>query len=88
MKPSDQVYWIKAAGAVLAGGVCMYLRSVAGLQEGLTILVGIAIYLALSEALAVFTGVDRNRTIRIGVGAYLFIWIFVWTILNTFYILG
>jgi hypothetical protein len=32
--------------------------------------------------------VDRNRTIRIGVGAYLFIWIFVWTILNTLYILS
>jgi hypothetical protein len=88
VKPSEQVYWIKAAGAVLAGGICMYLRSIAGLQEGLTILVGIAIYIALSEVLAVLTEVDRNRTIRIGVGAYLFIWIFVWTILNTLYMLS
>jgi hypothetical protein len=88
VKPSEQVYWIKVVGAVLAGGVCMYLKSIVGLEEGLTVLIGVAIYIGLSEVLAVLTKVDRNRTIRIGIGAFLFIWIFVWTILNTLYIIG
>jgi hypothetical protein len=44
---------------------------------------GVSIYVALSESLAVLTGIDRNRTIMIGVGAFLFLWLFAWTLLNT-----
>jgi hypothetical protein len=88
VKPSEQVYWLKTVGAVLTGGVCMYLEAFIGLEEGLTVLVGIAIYIALSEVLAILTKVDRNRTLRIGIGAFLFLWILVWTLLNTLFLIG
>lgn len=83
MKPSEKVYWIKAAGALVTGALCMYLNAYLGLQEHLAAMAGVTVYVALSESLAVITGIDRNRTIKIGVGAFLFLWLFAWTLLNT-----
>lgn len=83
MKPSEKVYWIKAAGALVTGAVCMYLNAYLGIQEHLTLMAGVSVYIALSESLAVLTGIDRNRTIKIGIGAFLFLWMFTWTLLNT-----
>jgi hypothetical protein len=83
LKPSEKVYWIKAAGALVTGALCMYLNTYFGLQEHLAAMAGISVYVALSESLAVITGIDRNRTIKIGVGAFLFLWLFAWTLLNT-----
>lgn len=83
MKPSEKVYWIKAGGALVTGALCMYLNSILGLQEHLTLMAGVSVYVALSEGLAVLTGIDRNRTIKIGIGAFLFLWLFAWTLLHT-----
>lgn len=83
MKPSEKIYWIKAAGALVTGALCMYLNAYLGLQEHLAAMAGVTVYVALSESLAVITGIDRNRTIKIGVGAFLFLWLFAWTLLNT-----
>ena len=46
-------------------------------------MVGVSLYIAYSEALAIVFKVDRNRTIKIAIGAFLFLWILVWTLLNT-----
>jgi len=83
LKPSEKIYWIKAAGALVTGALCMYLNAYLGLQEHLAAMAGVTVYVALSESLAVITGIDRNRTIKIGVGAFLFLWLFAWTLLNT-----
>ena len=83
MKPSEKVYWMKAGGALVTGALCMYLNSYLFLQEHLTLMAGVSVYAALSESLALLTGIDRNRTIKIGVGAFLFLWLFAWTLLHT-----
>lgn len=83
LKASEKVYWIKVVGALVTGAVCAYLNRYVLLQEHLTVMAGVSIYVALSESLAVLTGIDRNRTIMIGVGAFLFLWLFAWTLLNT-----
>ncbi len=88
MKTSEQVYWIKVVGAVLTGVICLFLNKSLGLQEHIILMAGITIYLFLSEALAIVTKINRNRTIKIGIGAFLFIWMLVWTLLNSFAILG
>jgi hypothetical protein len=88
LKPSEKVYWIKVAGALITGALCMYLNTYLGLQEHLAAMAGISVYVALSESLAVITGIDRNRTIKIGIGAFLFLWLFAWTLLNTIKVTG
>jgi hypothetical protein len=83
LKTSEKVYWFKVVGALVTGAVCTYLNTYLLLQEHLTVMAGVSVYVALSESLAVMTGIDRNRAIKIGVGAFLFIWLFAWTLLNT-----
>jgi hypothetical protein len=83
LKPSEKVYWMKAAGALVTGALCMYLNTYLKLQEHLALMAGVTVYVALSESLAVLTGIDRNRTIKIGIGAFLFLWLFTWTLLHT-----
>jgi len=83
LKASEKVYWIKVAGALVTGALCAYLNVYLLLQEHLAVMAGVSVYVALSESLAVLTGIDRNRTIKIGIGAFLFLWMFSWTLLNT-----
>ncbi|MBN2334039.1 hypothetical protein JXL21_00670 [Candidatus Bathyarchaeota archaeon] len=85
MKTSEQIYWIKVVGALVTGGVCTYLQRSLGLQGHIALMAGTTLYIALSEGLAMITKVDRNRTIKIGIGAFLFLWILVWVLLNTLF---
>ena len=83
MKDSDQIYWIKAALAIVTGALTMISNSYFGVQDTISLLIGIAIYFAVSEITSIIKKMDRNRTMRIGIGAFLFLWIFSWTLLNT-----
>jgi len=49
---------------------------------------GLTLYIALSEGLAIITDVERDRTLKIGIGAFIFLWMLSWTLLNTLYVLG
>jgi hypothetical protein len=82
LKDSDQVYWIKAAVAVLTGALSMLVSNYTN-NETMGVIVGIAVFFAVSEILSLVKKIDRNRTMRIAVGAFLFLWIFSWTLLNT-----
>jgi hypothetical protein len=83
LKPSEKIYWIKAALGLITGVICYSIQNFFQLQGQMTLLVGVALYIAYSEALAVFFNIDRNRTIRIALGAFLFLWMLNWTLLNT-----
>lgn len=83
MKESEQVYWIKAVASVVTGGLCMYLDTYAGVHDTVAVMIGVAVYFAVSELTSIITKIDRDRTMRIGVGVFLFLWIFSWTLLNT-----
>ncbi len=83
MKPSEKVYWTKAALGLVTGLVCYYVQSAFDIQGQIALMVGTTLYIAFSEATAMIYKVDRNRTIKIAIGAFLFIWIFTWTLLNT-----
>lgn len=82
MKDSDQIYWIKAAVAVLTGALSMLVSNYVN-NETMGVIVGIGVFFAVSEILSLVKKIDRNRTMRIAVGAFLFLWIFSWTLLNT-----
>ena len=83
MKTSEKIYWIKAALGLLTGGICYYIQTSLELQNQIALMVGVTLYIAYSEALAIVFKADRNRIIKIALGAFLFLWILVWTLLNT-----
>jgi hypothetical protein len=83
LKASEQVYWIKAALGLITGGICFYAQSGLGMQGQLAFMIGATLYIAYSEAIAMVIKIDRNRTIKIALGAFLFLWMLSWTLLNT-----
>jgi hypothetical protein len=83
LKTSEKIYWIKAALGLTTGVLCYYIQTIFQLQGQMTLMVGATLYIAYSEALAIFFNVDRNRTIKIALGAFLFLWMLNWTLLNT-----
>jgi hypothetical protein len=83
MKDSDQVYWIKAVLAIVTGALTMISNTYFGVHDTISVLIGIAIFFAISEIMSMVKNIDRNRTMRIGIGAFLFLWIFSWTLFNT-----
>lgn len=88
MKNSEKVYLVKAALGLVTGVLCYYVQSILGLQGQIALMVGVTLFIAYSEVLAMVFKVDRNRTIKIAMGAFLFLWMFSWTILHTMGIYG
>ena len=68
--------------------MCFCLNRYLGLQEHITLMAGLTLYIALSEGLAVVTEIERDRTLKIGIGVFIFLWMIAWTLLNTLYVLG
>lgn len=83
MKTSEKVYWVKAVLGLITGVICYYVQSVLEIQGQISLMIGVTLYIAYSEALAIVFKEDRNRTIKIAIGAFIFLWVFVWTLLNT-----
>ena len=80
MKESEKVYWIKAVLGLATGLITFYINSS---QGEIALMIGTVLYIAYSEAAAMMFNVDRDRTIKIGMGAFLFLWMLSWTLLNT-----
>lgn len=68
--------------------MCFYLNRYLGLNEHIALMSGLTLYIVLSEGLATVAEVERDRTLKIGIGAFIFLWILIWTLLNTLYVLG
>jgi hypothetical protein len=83
LKTSEQIYWIKTVLAAITGFICYYVQVSLEIQSQIVLMIGITLYIAYSESLAIIFKVDRNRTIKIALGAFLFIWILIWTLLTT-----
>jgi hypothetical protein len=83
LKTSEKVYWTKALLAIVTGLICFISQSIFDLLGQSAVMVGIILYIASSEIAAVVFKIDRNRTFKIAIGAFLFVWMFTWTLLNT-----
>ncbi len=88
MKDSEKVYWIKALLGIATGFVTFYIQSKLGFQGEIALMAGISLYIAYSEAASMLLKVDRDRTIKIAMGAFLFLWMLSWTLLNTMGVSG
>ena len=83
MKESEKVYWIKALLGIVTGYITFYIQTKMGFQGEVALMAGVSLYIAYSEIAARVIEVDRDRTIRIAMGAFLFLWMLSWTLLNT-----
>jgi len=83
MKPSEKIWWIKAVASLAVAGITLATQVFLGMDGIAAFMFGVIIYLALSNVLSNVMGVDKTRGLKIGVGAYFFIWITVWVLLYT-----
>jgi hypothetical protein len=84
LKDSEQIYWIKAAVGILTGPLSYLVNNYVKSQT-IGLAVGILVFFAISEVVSMVKNIDRSRAMRIGIGAFLFLWIFTWTLINTMY---
>ena len=83
MKASEKIWWIKVAAAVGVGIVTMVLQVSFSLRGETTFMLGVIIYLGLSDVLSNMNGIERTRGLKIGVGAFFFTWITSWVLFFT-----
>ncbi len=83
MKASEKIWWTKLAAAVGVAIITLVLQVVFNLAGTSTFMLGIVIYLGLSDVLSNMNGVERTRGLKIGVGAFFFTWITSWVFFYT-----
>ena len=83
MKASEKIWWIKVAAAVGVAIVTMVLQVSFSLRGETTFMLGLIIYLGLSDVLSNMNGIERTRGLKIGVGAFFFTWITSWVLFFT-----
>ena len=83
MKPTETLYWIKAGLAFVAALLCIGLQIYANMEGTLVFMLGTLLYLASSDLLSGYFKLDRSHGLKVGVGAYVFIWVMTWTLLYT-----
>jgi hypothetical protein len=83
MRASEKIWWIKVAAAVGVAIVTMVLQVSFSLRGETTFMLGLIIYLGLSDVLSNMNGIERTRGLKIGVGAFFFTWITSWVLFFT-----
>ncbi|MCW4035645.1 MAG: hypothetical protein NWE75_00470 [Candidatus Bathyarchaeota archaeon] len=84
MKPTERIWWTKIAAAVGVALLTVALQTFLNVSGLLAFMLGVLLYMGLSDVLANINGVDRTRGLKIGVGAYFFTWMMVWILMYTF----
>ena len=83
MKASEKIWWTKLAAAVGVAIITLLLQVFFKLAGQSTFMIGVIVYLGLSDVLANMNGVERTRGLKIGVGAFFFTWITSWVFFYT-----
>jgi len=83
MKASEKIWWTKLAAAVGVAIITLVLQVSFNLAGQTTFMLGVIIYLGLSDILSSMNGVERTRGLKIGVGAFFFTWITSWVFFFT-----
>lgn len=83
MKASEKIWWTKLAGAVGAAIICLVVQVYFNVAGTTAFMLGVLIYVVMSDLLARRNGMEPMRGLKIGVGVYLFTWVALWTLLYT-----
>lgn len=83
MKASERIWWIKLMAALgvafLTLAVQLYFKS-----GTVAFMLGVILYMGISDLLSSINKVDRVRSLKIGVGVYFFTWIVTWITVYTY----
>lgn len=83
MNSAEKIWWTKIIVSLAVAGLTLTAQVSLGVGGSTSFMLGVLIYLGLSDVLSHLMGVDRFRGLRIGVGAYFSIWLMTWTLLYT-----
>ncbi|MCW3992641.1 MAG: hypothetical protein NWE79_08015 [Candidatus Bathyarchaeota archaeon] len=83
MNSADKIWWTKIIVALAVAGLTLTAQVSLGVGGSTSFMLGVLVYLGVSDVLAHLMGVDRMRGLRIGVGVYFSIWLMTWTLLYT-----
>jgi hypothetical protein len=83
VKNAEKVWWIKVGASIGVALVTLAFQVYMGFTGETAFMVGVIIYIMISEVSAYFMEIDRTRSLKIGVGAFLFVWVMVWTLAYT-----
>ena len=83
MKAAEKIWWTKIAAAVGVAVLTLLIQSYLNLAGQTAFMIGVIIYLGLSDLLSNMNGIDRMRGLRIGVGAFFFTWMTTWVLFFT-----
>ena len=83
MKASEKLYWVKVGLAFFAAVACIIIQVYLKLDGTLVFMLGTLLYLVSSDALSGIFHLDRGHGLKIGIGAYIFVWLMIWTLLYT-----
>ena len=84
MKASEKIWWIKLVAAIVIGVLCFVIQLYFNISGSSAFMIGVLLYIAISDLLARRNGMDQMRGLKIGIGVYLFTWVMIWALLNTF----
>lgn len=83
MKASEKTWWMKLLASFGVACITFAVQFYFNVSGSVIFMLGVLIYMALSDLISNINGVERARGLKIGVGAYLFTWILIWVLLNT-----
>jgi hypothetical protein len=83
MKASEKIWWTKLAAAVGVALITLVLQVFFNLMGTTSFMLGVILYLGISDVLSSMNGIERTRGLKIGVGAFLFTWITSWVLFYT-----
>jgi hypothetical protein len=83
VKNAEKVWWIKVVASIGVALVTLAFQVYMGFTGETAFMVGVVLYIIISEASAYVMEVERVRSLKIGVGAFLFVWVMVWTLAYT-----
>jgi hypothetical protein len=83
VKNAEKVWWIKVGASIGVALVTLAFQVYMGFTGETAFMVGVVLYVMISEVSAYVMEIDRTRSLKIGVGAFLFVWVMVWTLAYT-----
>lgn len=83
MKAAEKIWWMKVASAIGVAVLTVALQVFLNVSGLIAFMLGVLLYMGLSDVLASINGVDRTRGLKIGVGAYFFTWMMTWILMYT-----
>lgn len=83
MKAAEKIWWTKLAAAVGVAIITSLVQLYFNVSGSVAFMLGVLLYMGISDLLSNLNGVDRMRGLKIGVGAYTFTWLTTWVLLYT-----